>query len=229
MPAYSTKEGASPLFAMNPAVKLAVFVVLIQTVSLSAGLLPNIAFGVLTILLIVAAKADAAFLVKRLKPFIVLIIITFVFNLMSSPLEHSASLSYRFFLIILLSVLLTATSDTKELVSAMLLPFRGKTADNIRVVCMVALEFIPTFIDESKNVSANIRQNPLYAKQPYKILMKPELFIAPLMNVLAEKSYETAKAVEAGAYTSAKIQTPSASEYILLFATAAAAAVYAVY
>lgn len=219
---------SSFLSEINPAVKLIVFLAVIHSAASSASLPSYIFFTLLFMAYTYLSETDIFVLAGRLKPFLVILLTTFLINIFfGSGLMLSAELTYRFLLIILFSILLTMSMEPGVMATLLLSPFRGKHAENLRTVFMVALEFIPVFIQEVKAIAADIKQMPEYSRKAYRAFFKPALYLKPLMDGLAEKSALVAADVESGRYAPTPLTKPSRREYIYALSALSAAVVYA--
>lgn len=211
-----TKDNSagSFLYDLHPAVKFFIFICVIQMASISSNVFSFVFFAALYAGLVVYTKISTELLLNKLKPFIFILGTTFIINLIfGSGVQLSAILTLRFLLIIFFSLLLTVTTDPKILVSVILYPIKGKHGKNLRVVFMVAMEFIPVFINEAKQIGASIKEQ--YKGSSYKAIFKPELYIAPMAERLSEMSAEVAEEVEKGAYNTVALAQVKTWEYAL--------------
>ncbi|PLX68014.1 MAG: hypothetical protein C0603_07845 [Denitrovibrio sp.] len=216
------------IYELNPAIKLILFLVVMQMTAISSSLASFVFFSVVFLLLAYNANLTLGAITNRLKPFALIILFTFLINLIfGSGLYLSLSLAYKFLLIILFSLLLTITTDPQILASVILSPFKGRHASNLRVVLMVAIEFIPVLIDEVKSIAKSLSEMPEYLTKKYKILFKPDLYLVPLINGIISKSEDVAKKVEAGEYTPHAISKPQTWEILLAFTSIVLAVKYA--
>lgn len=214
---------------MHPAVKLVVFLAVIHSAASSATISAHTFFTILFLAATYVSGVSFSLLGTKLKPFLLILVTTFLINLaFGSGLELSAGLTYRFLLIILFSVLLTVTTEPRVLATVILSPFRGKHAENLRTVFMVALEFIPFFVGEVKATAAKIKDMPEYKGKAYKAIFRPELYLKPLMEGLAAKSEHAAEDLRNGGYSAAALGKPSAAETVLAVAAVSLAVAYAV-
>lgn len=225
-----TSGGLSSFLAdMHPAVKLVVFLAAIHSAASSSALYSYAFFTLLACLSVFLSGIKPLELLKRMRPFLLILATTFLINLaFKSGLKLSAMLTYRFFLIIVFSMVLTVSTDTKALVSVLLSPFRGEHGSNLRTVFMVALEFIPVFISEVKSATAEIKKMPEYEKNAFGAIFRPELYLNPVMHGLAGRSSAVAEDVSNGTYAAVPLTMPKIWELALGALTLAAAVGYAV-
>lgn len=218
----------SVLRELNPAVKLAVFLSVIQITGLAESL---IAFTVLTCLAIaiqIAAGISVFDVFYKVRPFFIILLTTFAMNFFfASGLNGSIILTYRFFLIIFFSILLTELTEARSMVSVLSFPVRGTAGKNLRIVMMVALEFIPIFIDDAKRTVKKLTLSPKYEKRPYMALFHPEEYIKPLMHSLLTHSDSVAAKVDAGEYAAVSIKMPNIYEITIAGCAVAIAVIYA--
>jgi energy-coupling factor transport system permease protein len=217
------------LYELNPAVKLVVFLSVIQMVSTSDRLLPVGLFFLFTGGLIYGYGLDIAQILSRLKPFVPIFIFTFIINIIfAGGVELSASLTFKFLLIVLLSIILTLTTQVEALAAVILFPFKGKHGQNLKIVFTVALRFIPILIQESKNIINQLKQSAQYHQNKFKLLFQPERFISPLISDVVKRSEEVAEDVETGKYNIAPVTKPKNWEILLAAAFVIMAVKYAV-
>lgn len=225
MSADNRISAGSLLYGLHPAVKLFVFICIIQMASVSYNVFSFLFFSALFTGLTIYSGLDAKTLAAKLKPFTLLLAVTFAINFIFSGIALSAVLTSRFLLIILFSLLLTLTSDTRQLITVLLSPFRGKHGDNLRVVFMVAMEFIPVFIQEAKKTAAIIKDK--YPEKTYKAAFRPELYIKPMAEKMADMSEDVAEDVRQGNYEASAIVRPELWEYGLALSVFALTVKYA--
>ncbi|PLX70818.1 MAG: hypothetical protein C0602_04750 [Denitrovibrio sp.] len=225
MSANSGKSEESFLYSLHPAVKLFVFICVIQMTSVANSPLSFIFFSLLFAGLTAYSGISLKLITSKIKPFLLILVAAFAINLAFSGLELAAVFTFRFFLIILFSLLLTITSDPKSLVAVMLYPFKGLHGSNLRVVFLVAMEFIPVFISEAKNIGLSIKEQ--YKGKTYKAIFKPELYIKPMAAKLAEMSAGVAEDVEKGNYTTPSLSKPQVWETAFALCMFALAVKYA--
>lgn len=219
---------SSILRELNPAVKLAVFLSVIQITGLAESVL---SFSVLTCAaaaVLITARISFLDVFYKVRPFFIILITTFVMNFFfASGLHGSMIQTYRFFLIILFSILLTELTEARAMVSILSMPVRGNAGRNLRVVMMVALEFIPIFIDDAKRTVKKLTLSPKYEKRPYMALFHPDEYIKPLIHSLLAHSDSVAARVDAGEYCSVHIKMPNFYEMMIAGCAVAIAVVYA--
>ncbi len=219
----------SVLHRLNPAVKLTVFLCLIQIAGISVSLLSYTMLTLLAAAVQIFARLSPLDLFYKVKPFIIILIITFIMNFFfGSGLNDSVILTYRFFLIIYLSILLSETTDAKALVSILSMPVRGTAGKNLRVVMLVALEFIPIFIEDAKRTVKLITLSPEYEKHTYRVLFRPNEYIKPLIHSLLAHTDTAAAKVEQGGYSAVAVPMPNKYELMIALTAVVIAVYYAV-
>lgn len=192
-----TKAGTKRESLFHPAVRLIMFLAVIQSVSISDEIYSYAIFTLLLFAITYIFKVEPASVLRKLKPFIIILISTFLINIFfGSGLEHSIGLTYRFTLIVAFSILLTITTEPKVLVALLMAPF-GKKGNNLKIVLMVAMEFIPIFIEEAKAIIRNIKSE---FDNPYKAIFKPETYLKPMVEGVFNRSSDVAAGVNRGDY-----------------------------
>jgi energy-coupling factor transport system permease protein len=218
----------SVLYELNPAVKLIIFLSIIQMVGMSGSVLSYSLVTIPAIAIQIFARISPIDTFYKIKPFVVVLLVTFAVNFFfAAGLKSSAVLTYRFFLIIYYSILLSAITDTRALAALLAFPVRGAAGKNLRVVMMVALEFIPIFIDDAKRTVKKITLSPEYSGKAYKVLLRPNEYIRPLMHSLLAHADTVARKVEAGEYAAVPLSFPNMYEMLLGACAVAAAVLYA--
>jgi len=198
---YETNQAGDSQIEMHPALKLILFLSVIQAAAVSIGFRSLAVFTILFLFSVFLLKIDINKIIDKTKPFLLLIIFTFALNLsFGSGLELSTQLSYRFLLIILFSILLTTSTKPELLIAVLLFPFWGKFGRNLKIVLMVAMEFIPYFIDKAKSTVKDIRSMPEYKGKAFKALFKPALYIRPISDGMLDMASDVAIGVEEGKY-----------------------------
>jgi len=218
----------SLLYELNPVVKLIVFISVIQMTAISVSPASYVFFTILFIGILITSGIQPKIIITKTKPFALILAFTFMLNFaFGSGLFLSFSLTYRFLMIIMFSLLLTITTEPKILASVILAPFKGTHAKNLKIVFMVAMEFIPVLIDEFKITIKNIKAMPEYTNKPYRAVFKPELYLKPMIEGIAEKSVHVAQDVEKGKYEAHPITRPKGWEIGLALCAVVLAVKYA--
>lgn len=225
---FSDSQSKTLIHRLNPAVKLIVFLSVIQMAGVTETLT---AFSVLTACAAavqIYAQVSPVDVFYRLKPFVIILLVTFIMNFFfATGLNNSAVLTYRFFLIIYLSILLSETTDTRALASILALPVRGRAGKNLKVVMLVAMEFIPIFIEDAKRTVKSLTLSPQYEGRSYKLLFRPNEYIKPLIHSLLNHTDSVARRVEQGEFSSAPVAMPNTYEMLAAFGAVTAAVLYA--
>ena len=213
---------------LNPAVKLVVFLCLIQMAGVTLTLRSYTILTAVALAVQIAARVNIFGLLSKMRPFIVILLATFAMNFFfAAGLNSSLVLTYRFFLIIYFSILLSETTDAKALVSVLAMPVRGTAGKNLKVVMLVAMEFIPIFIEDAKRTVKLIRVSPEYEKHTYKVLFRPNEYIRPLIHSLLAHTDTAAQKVEQGGYAAVPISMPKAFEILIAMSAVTVAVLYA--
>jgi len=125
------------------------------------------------------------------------------------------------------SILLTASTDPQILIAVLLYPFRGRFGKNLKTVLMVAMEFIPYFIEKAKNTVKAIKEMPEYKGKSYKALFRPELYIRPITEGMYEMASDVANGVAEGKYNTPALPRIRAVDVMLSLTAIACAVIYA--
>lgn len=213
---------------MHPAFTLILFLSVIQAAAVSTEFESLALFSTILLFALLFFKTDISILIGKSKPFAVILIFTFLINLaFGSGLQLSSVLTFRFLLIILFSIVLTMSAEPKMLIASLLYPFRGKFGRDLKIVLMVAMEFIPYFIDKSKETVRDIKAMPEYRGKAYKAIFKPELYIRPITEGMYEMASDVADGVSEGKYDIPKLPRLKAYEIFLSVVSVTAAVAYA--
>ena len=165
---------SSPIHSLDPRTKLVgvfVFMVLIFIVS---SPLEYISLGALTLLFAALSKVPPRFILKGLKPILILILVTALLNLFLAGGETviwqfhflkitregavlAAKMIVRIVLLIIISSLLTLTTSPTVLTNgleSLMKPLAkiGFPAQEIAMMMSIALRFIPTLADEADKI-----------------------------------------------------------------------------
>lgn len=225
---FSDSQNSTAIHRLNPAVKLIVFLCVIQMAGMTDSLTAFTCMTAAAAAVQIFAQVSPVDVFYRVKPFVVILIITFAMNFFfATGLNNSAVLTYRFFLIIYFSILLSETTDSKALVSILALPVRGQAGKNLKVVMLVAMEFIPIFIEDAKRTVKSLTLSPQYEGHSYKLLFRPNEYIKPLMHSLLNHTDSVARRVEQGDFVSAPVDMPGKYEMLIAFAAVTSAVLYA--
>jgi energy-coupling factor transport system permease protein len=163
----------SPVHDLDPRVKIIItfiFIISLFIIKNFAAYLIVAAFLAVTIAL---SKVPVKFLLKGLKPILMIIIITFVLNLLMTPgriifqagfikiteegLHQAGFMAIRLILLIMGTSLLTLTTSPIILtdgIEALLKPFKrfGLPAHELAMMMTIALRFIPTLMEETEKI-----------------------------------------------------------------------------
>lgn len=163
----------SPVHDLDPRLKIImtiIFIVSIFLIDSFTGFLIVVAFLTFAITL---SKVPVKFAIKGLKPILMIIIITFVINLIMTPgrtifkigiisiteegLKQAGFMAIRLTLLIIGTSLLTLTTSPILLtdgIESLLKPFKrfGLPAHELALMMTIALRFIPTLMEETEKI-----------------------------------------------------------------------------
>ncbi|HHZ02996.1 MAG TPA: energy-coupling factor transporter transmembrane protein EcfT [Tissierellia bacterium] len=163
----------SPVHHLDPRVKILmtiIFIISVFFIERLTGILIVLAF--LTIA-ITASKVPVKFVIKGLRPILMIIIITFIINLLMTPgnvifrigflsiteegLRQAGFMAVRLTLLIMGTSLLTLTTSPILLtdgIESLLKPFKkfGLPAHELAMMMTIALRFIPTLMEETEKI-----------------------------------------------------------------------------
>jgi len=214
--------------SMHPAFRLILFLSVIQSAAVTQSLRSLAIFCIILLFAAFYFKIDVNTLITKSKPFILILIFTFLINIVfGSGIALSSVLTLRFLLIIMFSILLTASTDPQILIAVLLYPFRGRFGKNLKTVLMVAMEFIPYFIEKAKNTVKAIKEMPEYKGKSYKALFRPELYIRPITEGMYEMASDVANGVAEGKYNTPALPRIRAVDVMLSLTAIACAVIYA--
>lgn len=163
----------SSIHELDPRVKILVTFIYIISLFVINNFLGYIAVAIFLALSIILSKVPFKFVLKGIKPIIVIIIITFVINLFLTPgdvifkfwifriteqgLNQATFMALRLILLILGTSLLTLTTSPILLtdgIESLLNPFKkiGLPAHELAMMMTIALRFIPTLMEETDKI-----------------------------------------------------------------------------
>ncbi|QSX06020.1 energy-coupling factor transporter transmembrane protein EcfT [Sedimentibacter sp. zth1] len=163
----------SPVHELDPRVKIVVTFIYIISLFVINNFLGYIAVGIFLAISIIASKVPFKFVLKGLKPILIIILITFVINLLLTPgtpifkfwiikitregLHQATFMALRLVLLILGTSLLTLTTSPILLtdgIESLLGPFKriGLPAHELAMMMTIALRFIPTLMEETEKI-----------------------------------------------------------------------------
>lgn len=184
------------LHNMNTLLKFLIFISTIVLVSSANSLALLLLFTILVFILSKFSKINIKILLYYVKPFLFLLIFTFIiqlifsqngsFNPNFSNLGLSLIYTLRFFLIILLSALLTITTSPFDLVKIiyhLMIPLKvfKINSEEIAITSILAIRFIPLVFEEAEKIriAQKIRGEE---RSFFKNLFSIDEFIIPLIN-----------------------------------------------
>lgn len=222
--------GKSFVHRLDPRVKIVMLIIMIVFIFTIKNLaVYGLAFF-FVFFVIVCARISPLFVLKSLRPILLFIFITFVFNLFMLPgeilwkwyflqiskegLELSIQMSCRIVLLIMLSSLLTFTTSPIELtdgIEYLLAPLSraGFPSHELAMMMTIALRFIPTLMEETEKIikaqlarGADFQSGSMVKRVKNLIPVFVPLFISAF-----RRADELALAMESRCYRGGKYRT----------------------
>ncbi|MFA9398190.1 MAG: energy-coupling factor transporter transmembrane protein EcfT [Clostridiaceae bacterium] len=166
--------GDSKIHKMDPRAKILISIIYIIDLFIVNSLKGYIFVTIFTLSCIIISKIKFKYIFKGLKPIILLILITAVFNIFLTPGEnlvwnykaisiYEEGLYLAFFMVVRLVFLITGTSiltlttspiELTDGIEKLLNPFKkiGVPAHELAMMMTIALRFIPTLMDETDKI-----------------------------------------------------------------------------
>ncbi len=163
----------SVIHSLDPRFKLLMTLFYIILLFAFNSILTLIPMTIYVLVIILLSKVKLGYILKGIKPVLVIILITFIMNLFFTAgrevfrfyfirityegLVRAGFMSFRLILLIIGSSLMTYTTSPIELTDAMealLRPFKkiGVPSHEIAIIMSMALRFIPTLVEETDKV-----------------------------------------------------------------------------
>lgn len=220
----------SPVHDLDPRLKIIItfiFIISLFLVDKFAGYLIVIAFLTITITL---SKVPIKFVIKGLRPILMIIIITFIINLLMTPgrvifslgfikiteegLKQAGFMAIRLTLLIMGTSMLTLTTSPIILtdgIESLLKPFKrfGLPAHELAMMMTIALRFIPTLMEETEKImkaqksrGADFESGNIMSRAKNLVPLLVPLFISAF-----RRADELAMAMEARCYRGGENRT----------------------
>lgn len=219
---------------LDPRIKIMSMIFFMIAVFIVGGAHPFLAYGILTLVLLVAilsAKLTLSYVIKAMKPMMFMILFLSVINIFayktgtvilslgsfkiySDAIINTLFIIFRLMLMIMITTLLTATTAPLDLtlgIEDLLEPFKkiGVPAHEIAMMISIALRFIPTLIEDTQrimNAQASRGVDFQEGKLKEKIVGIVSLII-PLFVSAYHRAEDLADAMEARGYSPGKERT----------------------
>ena len=216
-------DAQSPIHKMDPRTKILFTVFYMVTLFLIDGIYAYTAILLLTALIIALSNIPLKFMVKGLKPILLLVVITALLNLFMTPGEElfrygflkitkegifmASKMAVRIILLIIGSSVLTLTTTPTVMTGGLelLLSPLKKIGIPISVFVMmisIALRFIPTLIDETDKIikAQTSRGADFENKNPLKRIKAMIPILIPLFVSAFRRADDLAVAMECRCY-----------------------------
>ncbi|MBI0580980.1 energy-coupling factor transporter transmembrane protein EcfT [Neobacillus cucumis] len=214
----------SAVHRMDPRSKLIIIFLFVCIIFLANNWMTYALIGIYTFFMIGLSKIPVRFLYTGLKPIIWLVLFTFVMQLLFTKegnllfhvgpvkvydegLRMGIFISLRFFLLILMTSLLTLTTTPIEItdgLETLLHPLKKVRfpVHEMALMMSIALRFIPTLMQETdKIMKAQIARGVEFSSGPIKERMKAVIpLLIPLFVSSFKRAEELAVAMEARGY-----------------------------
>lgn len=163
----------SPVHELDPRVKIIQTFIFIISLFLIDSFLPYLFVAVFLFIAISASKVPVKFVLRGLRPILMIIAFTFIINLLMTPgkiifeagfiriteegLKQAGFMAIRLTLLIMGTSLLTLTTSPIILtdgIESLLNPFKrfGLPAHELAMMMTIALRFIPTLMEETEKI-----------------------------------------------------------------------------
>lgn len=207
--------GNSPLHKLDPRYKILITIILMVAVFLCKNYISIGIIGLLSIAFVLMSKITPKIIIKGLKPMLVIIIITSLFNLLygtGEPLvqlgaikitfdgiNHAIFMALRILILVLYGLMLTYTTSPTQLTNAtesLLKPLTIFKVDvhTFAMTMTIALRFIPTLVEEVQKIMA--AQKSRGADMENGNIFKRIKAIVPIMIPLFVSAFRRANDLE---------------------------------
>jgi energy-coupling factor transport system permease protein len=214
----------SVIHRMDPRSKLIIIFLFVCIIFLANNWLTYVLIGIYTFLMMGLSKIPFRFLYAGLKPVIWLVVFTLVMQVLFTQegsllfkigplkiyeegLKQGIFISLRFFLLILMTSLLTLTTTPIEItdgIETLLHPLKKVhfPVHEMALMMSISLRFIPTLMQETdKIMKAQMARGVEFASGPYKERIKAVIpLLIPLFVSSFKRAEELAIAMEARGY-----------------------------
>ncbi len=220
----------SPVHELDPRVKIIMTFVFIVSLFLIESFITYLVVGAFLALAIKISKVPIKFVIKGLRPILMIIIITFIINLLMTPgkiifrigflkvteegLRQAGFMAVRLTLLIMGTSLLTLTTSPIVLtdgIESLLSPFKrlGLPAHELAMMMTIALRFIPTLMEETEKImkaqksrGADFESGNIMSRAKNLVPLLVPLFISAF-----RRADELAMAMEARCYRGGENRT----------------------
>jgi energy-coupling factor transport system permease protein len=220
----------SPVHDLDPRVKIIITLAFLVSLFLIDSFSTYIIVAVFLTAAITISKVPIKFVIKGLRPILMIIIITFVINLLMTPgriifqvgfikvteegLKQAGFMAIRLTLLIMGTSLLTLTTSPIILtdgIESLLKPFKrfGLPAHELAMMMTIALRFIPTLMEETEKImkaqksrGADFESGNIMSRAKNLVPLLVPLFISAF-----RRADELAMAMEARCYRGGENRT----------------------
>ncbi|MCX7779960.1 MAG: energy-coupling factor transporter transmembrane protein EcfT [Negativicutes bacterium] len=222
--------GDSPIHRLDPRTKILLTVLFISSIFLAESYAAYLLLALFTAVVIVLSRIPAPLVFRSLKPLWILIIITVLIHVFTTPgtvlwsyniltvtregIEQGSLMAARLVFLIAFSSLLTFTTSPIALtdgIERLLRPFRriGVPAHELAMMMTIALRFIPTLLEETDRImkaqmarGADFGSGGLFRRAQSLVPLLVPLFISAF-----RRADELATAMEARCYRGGENRT----------------------
>lgn len=220
----------SPVHELDPRIKIIMTFVFIISLFLIESFATYLVVAVFLAAAIKLSKVPIKFVIKGLRPILMIIVITFIINLLMTPgkilfqlgfikiteegLKQAGFMAIRLTLLIMGTSLLTLTTSPIILtdgIEALLKPFKrfGLPAHELAMMMTIALRFIPTLMEETEKImkaqksrGADFESGNIMSRAKNLVPLLVPLFISAF-----RRADELAMAMEARCYRGGENRT----------------------
>jgi len=214
----------SLIHSLDPRIKI-LFVILLSLIILNSGAFTALIITIFLVFLLPASRIHPRQILRSLKPVIPFLLLLFLLHLLLTEGEpiptfpqwrvtvtyaglfKGIMVTWQFMLLIISASYLTITTPPTALVNGLerlLRPFRivGVPSHDVAVMVSVALRFVPTFLEEIRNIreaqmsrGADLKTGSIYRRIRYIVSM-----LIPLIGNAFRRADELATAMESRGY-----------------------------
>jgi energy-coupling factor transport system permease protein len=216
--------GQSLIHRLDPRVKLALIFLYVFVVFLANNVVSYSLLFVYALIPLIFSRVPIRYVLSGLKPVLWIFLFTFLlhvlttkegallfkagwFSIYEKGLEQGIFISLRFFVIIIMTTLLTLTTTPIEItdgMEALLHPFKkvGLPVHEIALMMSISLRFIPTLMEETEKImKAQSSRGTDFAGGPIKDRLKAVVsLLVPLFISAFKRAEDLAIAMEARGY-----------------------------
>lgn len=220
----------SPIHSLDPRVKIMITIFFIVSLFLVDNFTTYLVVVVFLAAVIKMSKVPFKFVIRGLRPILMIILITFIINILMTPgkillqvgfikiteegLRQAGFMAIRLTLLIMGTSLLTLTTSPIILtdgIESLLSPFKrfGLPAHELAMMMTIALRFIPTLLDETEKImkaqksrGADFESGNLVSRAKNLVPLLVPLFVSAF-----RRADELAMAMEARCYRGGENRT----------------------